>query len=196
VARRRGFLLPVRVLSKLFRRLILTRLLELHAAGELAFCGEIQVLRASSGTASAEEMGGLCKAALCWSRGRARLSGPLHPQGRHLEPPADLDESIRRFLLHVLPRGFHRIRHYGLFASATRKANIAHVRQLLAAPQPVMPDITEGEALAEPWRRCPCCGGHMIVVRPTARPAKATKTIRETLAVTRHGLFKRPPRRR
>ena len=45
-------------------------------------------------------------------------------------------EFIRRFLLHVLPKGFHRIRHYGLLASAGRKANIARARELLAAPQP------------------------------------------------------------
>ena len=45
-------------------------------------------------------------------------------------------EFIRRFLLHVLPKGFHRIRHYGLLASAARKANIARARQPLAAPAP------------------------------------------------------------
>jgi len=52
----------------------------------------------------------------------------------------DTDEFIRRFLLHVLPRGFHRIRHYGLLATATRKANIARARELLAVsplPDPV-----------------------------------------------------------
>jgi len=48
----------------------------------------------------------------------------------------DPGEFIRRFLLHVLPKGFHRIRHYGLLASAGRKANITHARELLAAPQP------------------------------------------------------------
>ena len=46
------------------------------------------------------------------------------------------DEFIRRFLLHILPKGFHRIRHYGLLASATRKANVARVRQLLAVVLP------------------------------------------------------------
>jgi hypothetical protein len=50
------------------------------------------------------------------------------------------DEFIRRFLLHVLPKGFHRIRHYGLLASATRKANVARVRQLLAVPPAAEPD--------------------------------------------------------
>ena len=49
------------------------------------------------------------------------------------------DEFIRRFLLHVLPKGFHRIRHYGLLASAGRKANIARARELLAAPAPPRP---------------------------------------------------------
>ncbi len=48
----------------------------------------------------------------------------------------DPGEFIRRFLFRVLPKGFHRIRHYGLLASADRKANIARARELLAAPQP------------------------------------------------------------
>ena len=51
-------------------------------------------------------------------------------------PLLDGGEFLRRFLLHVLPKGFHRIRHYGLLASAGRKANIARARELLAAPQP------------------------------------------------------------
>jgi Putative transposase len=53
------------------------------------------------------------------------------------------DEFIRRFRIHVLPKGFHRIRHYGLLASAARRANIARVRELLAAPEPLpLPDPT------------------------------------------------------
>jgi hypothetical protein len=50
------------------------------------------------------------------------------------------NEFIRRFLLHVLPSGFHRIRHYGLFASGTRAANIARIRSLLAPPSPSYSD--------------------------------------------------------
>ena len=47
-----------------------------------------------------------------------------------------IDEFIRRFLVHVLPKGFHRIRHYGLLANSTRKANIARAREMLGAPMP------------------------------------------------------------
>ena len=77
-------------------------------------------------------------------------------------------EFIRRFLLHVLPKGFHRIRHYGLFGSAARQANIARVRELLAALKPrTAPNVTtETTATAPTDRRppCPCCGGRMIIV--------------------------------
>ena len=51
------------------------------------------------------------------------------------------DEFIRRFLIHVLPHGFHRIRHYGLFASGTRADNIARARELLAVPKPRRPSL-------------------------------------------------------
>jgi hypothetical protein len=80
----------------------------------------------------------------------------------------DADEFIRRFLIHVLPDGFHRIRHYGLFANGGRAENIARARQLLNAPAPQNApsdaDSTgEGEpqALSHP---CPCCGGRMIII--------------------------------
>lgn len=73
------------------------------------------------------------------------------------------DEFIRRFLLHILPKGFHRIRHYGLLASACRKANLTKARELLAVPAP---SATE-EPTAPPDHRppCPCCGGRMIVIK-------------------------------
>ena len=88
-----------------------------------------------------------------------------------------VDEFIRRFLLHVLPKGFHRIRHYGLLASAGRKANVAKARDMLAVPAPSAPE----EPIAPPpdYRPpCPCCGGRMIVIeiisgaaQPRAPPA-------------------------
>ena len=78
------------------------------------------------------------------------------------------DEFIRRFLLHVLPKGFHRIRHYGLLANPTRKANIARARQLLSAPGPEVEGSATADAVATDltdWRPpCPCCGGRMIIV--------------------------------
>ena len=76
-------------------------------------------------------------------------------------------EFIRRFLLHVLPSGFHRIRHYGLLAGAMRADNIDRVRQLLAAAEAAPQPSREADDAAEdvsPVRRCPCCGGRMIVV--------------------------------
>ena len=89
----------------------------------------------------------------------------------------DAHEFMRRFLLHVRPHGFHRIRHYGLFASATRKGNIARVRELLAvvAPPPAAIVTEEPPDLLPP---CPCCGGRMRIIatferwmQPRAPPA-------------------------
>ena len=85
-------------------------------------------------------------------------------------------EFIRRFLLHVLPSGFHRIRHYGLFAGAVRAGNIERVRQALAAPerspQPSRDTDSQAEAVS-PARRCPCCGGRMIIVETFEGPRPA-----------------------
>src|SRR6516162_6856718 len=80
----------------------------------------------------------------------------------------DADEFVRRFLIHVLPDGFHRIRHYGLFANANRADNIARVRQLLSIPEPQtapsdVDSIGEGEPQASS-HPCPCCGGRMIII--------------------------------
>ena len=80
----------------------------------------------------------------------------------------DVAEFIRRFLMHLLPKGFHRIRHYGLFANANRAANIRRVRELLGQLPPA--DTPEGEATEDPDAQrqriqpCPCCGGPMIVI--------------------------------
>jgi len=95
------------------------------------------------------------------------------------------DEFIRRFLLHVLPRGFHRIRHYGLLASSSRKSSIARARELLAvAPLSDTEPVEEPVDLRPP---CPCCGGQMIVTMtferwcqpraPPPQPAAVTGSI-------------------
>ena len=83
------------------------------------------------------------------------------------------DEFIRRFLIHVLPGGFHRIRHYGLFASSKRVENITRARQLLNVPAPqteardaAAPDADEPQTLSHP---CPCCGGRMIIIETFER---------------------------
>ena len=93
------------------------------------------------------------------------------------------DEFIRRFLIHVLPRGFHRIRHYGLLAGSARKANLVLARELLDVAAPPDPrDADEPEDFRPP---CPCCGGRMIVIETFERrrqprgPPDATATNRE-----------------
>ena len=85
-------------------------------------------------------------------------------------------EFIRRFLLHVLPKGFHRIRHYGLLASATCKATIARAKELIAAPVAEMDPSTEHDnadmatgAGVDHRPPCPCCGGRMIIVESFGR---------------------------
>jgi hypothetical protein len=80
-------------------------------------------------------------------------------------------EFIRRFLIHVLPDGFHRIRHYGLFASAARAANLARARQLLNAPAPPTRDAeaTKSDEPATLAHPCPCCGGRMIIIETFER---------------------------
>ena len=80
----------------------------------------------------------------------------------------DADEFIRRFLIHVLPDGFHRIRHYGLFANANRSDNIALARRLLGVPHPAPwsaeSDRADGGHEDEERNICPCCGGRMVTV--------------------------------
>ena len=86
----------------------------------------------------------------------------------------DAAEFIRRFLLHVLPSGFHRIRHYGLFAGTARARNIERVCQALSAPNSQgKSSSAETHSDAEPpspARHCPCCGGRMIIVETFEGP--------------------------
>ena len=99
-------------------------------------------------------------------------------------------EFIRRFLMHVLPCGFHRIRHYGLLASGTKAETIARARELIAAATPTQtvqkqqaPDSTA--ATDKPSHPCPCCGGRMNIIEtfergstPRYRPTATPITIR------------------
>jgi hypothetical protein len=207
LACRPGFLLPVRVLSKLFRRLMLEKLATAHAAGELRFFGQharlvdadafaafLAPLQATRWFVYAKRPFAGPQAVLAYlarythrvAIANSRLIAAdadgvtfkwrdYRCEGRERYQTMTLDthEFIRRFLLHVLPKGFHRIRHYGLFASSARKANIARVRELLAAPEPpAAPDATTKAAATPPTDHrppCPCCGGHMIVVETFER---------------------------
>ena len=82
----------------------------------------------------------------------------------------DTHEFIRRFLMHVLPDGFHRIRHYGLLASAQRKVNIAKVRVLIGASAPEQEPLSEDvPALLTLQEPCPSCGGTMLIIETFRR---------------------------
>ena len=84
-------------------------------------------------------------------------------------------EFIRRFLSHVLPKGFHRIRHYGLLANGNRAETIAKARQLLAVPAPQKVPEPESNGADEPSihaRPCPCCGGRMLIIETFERGAE------------------------
>ena len=102
----------------------------------------------------------------------------------------DAAEFIRRFLLHVLPSGFHRIRHYGLFAGTCRARNIERVRQALAASEGA-PQRSRAKAGGKaedfaPARRCPCCGGRMIIVETFEGPSPARSPSPSRIGSTPH----------
>jgi hypothetical protein len=202
-----SFFVPVRVVSKLFRRLMLEKLAAAHAAGKLRFFGEhADLLEAGAFAAFLAPLRTTrwfvyCKKPFAGPQAvLAYLARYTHRvaiansrliaaddngvtfkwkdyrfEGRERYKTMTLapDEFIRRFLIHVLPKGFHRIRHYGLLASAARQANIARVRELLAASEPpTLPDpTTKATAPAPNDHRppCPCCGGRMIVVETFER---------------------------
>jgi len=201
ISSRPAFLLPVRVLGKLFRRLFLTRLIALHDAGRLAFFGNLAPLadrraflrhlspvRSKRWAVYAKPPFAGPEAVLAYlSRYTHRVAisnrrllafnetGVTFRYKDYRRNGADRqqvmtlgsDEFIRRFLLHVLPRGFHRIRHYGLLSASARKANLARARALLAVAPPPDNDVPEEPLDARP--PCPCCGGHMIVIETFER---------------------------
>jgi hypothetical protein len=218
VACRPGFFLPVRVLSRLFRRLFLEKLRAAQKAGHLAFSGGHAVLADAQAFAAylaplrraewvvyAKRPFGGPQAVLAYlSRYTHRVaiansrliacdrSGvtfrwkDYRAEGRDRQKVMTLatTEFIRRFLIHVLPSGFHRIRHYGLLASGTRADNIAKARRLLDLPaehHEASGDSRDAE-LSHP---CPCCGCRMVIIEtfqrgasPRYRPAAAIDVIR------------------
>jgi|TARA_B100001971_G_scaffold138990_1_gene128436 hypothetical protein len=204
---RPGFFLPVRVLSRLFRRLFLEKLAVAHHAGRLhffgdhahladaqAFAGDLSPLRKIEWVVYAKRPFAGPEAVLAYlSRYTHRVAiansrlivlddkgvtftwKVYRAEGRDRAKTMTLtsDKFIRRFLLHVLPRGFHRIRYYGLFANGGRAENLARARQLLAVPAPQGAADQEdnahddkAQALAHP---CPSCGGLMIIIETFER---------------------------
>jgi hypothetical protein len=213
IACKPGFFLPVRVLSRLFRRLFLEGLAALNQAGRLAFFGDLAPLadkrafdaalaplRRSAWVVFAKRPFAGPQAVLAYlarythrvAISNSRLVAldkagvtfkwkDYRVKGRERLRTMTLDaaEFIRRLLLHVLPSGFHRIRHYRLFAGTVRARNIERARQLLAAPEASTERSraeADGEAeTASPARQCPCCGGRMIIVETceAAHPARS-----------------------
>ena len=203
VSCRPGFFLPVRVLSRLFRRLFLEKLLTAHQAGRLSFFGDnVHLADALSFTAflaplrkaewvvySKRPFGGPEDVLAYLSRythrvaiANSRLIASdqhgvtfkwkdyrIEGHGRYKTMTLATDEFIRRFLIHVMPSGFHRIRHYGLFAKSVCIDNIARARELLAVAKPEAVSATA--AVDHNKQSCPCCGGRMIIIETFERGA-------------------------
>ncbi|MGH7732381.1 MAG: IS91 family transposase [Gemmatimonadales bacterium] len=205
IACRKGFFLPVRVLSRLFRRLFLEKLAAAHACGRLRFGGELARLsdpeafaahlaplrRAEWVVYAKPPFGGPAAVLAYLARYTHRVAianGRLLAMDDHAvrfrwkdyrtaDPATGAvkirtmalspEEFIRRFLLHVLPVGFHRIRHYGLLAKGPRAPDLGRLRALIAAQAggPVTPSAAEPEATEPPTSpACPCCGGRLRII--------------------------------
>jgi hypothetical protein len=209
VACRPNFFLSVRVLSRLFRRLLLDKLAAAHAAADLQFFGNhaqlanpkafaayLAPLRESEWVVYSKRPFGGPEEVLrylarythrvaisnrrlvaCDAKGVTfkwkdyRVEGPE----RYKLMTLATDEFIRRFLMHVLPAGFHRIRYYGLLASGKRTQNIARARELLTPPiiaVDAIKAITANDAEPQTAKHaCPCCGGRMIIIERFERGA-------------------------
>ena len=98
----------------------------------------------------------------------SRVLPRLEGAARYKTMTLPAHEFIRRFLMHVLPKSVHRIRHYGLFANGNRVANIARARELLAVPSGMTEPETDASSETDQLRMlptpCPCCGGRMIII--------------------------------
>jgi hypothetical protein len=214
VACRPGFFLPVRVLSRRFRRVFLAKLADAYHAGRLRFFGDHQALadtrrvhdwlkplgqiewvvyanRPVAGPAAV--LAYLSRYTHRVAIANSRLVG-LDARGvtfrwkdyrakkkdRYKTMTLAPGEFIRRFLLHVLPAGFHRIRHYGLLANTGRREQLAKARErLLCDAEPTRPERTEQDAVsgdadhpqvADPTPfLCPDCGAPMLIIDFLAR---------------------------
>jgi len=199
---RKGFFLPVRVLSKLFRRLFLEKLSVAHKAGKLHFHGRhahlsdtrafkayLRPVRRRKWFVYAKRPFAGPKAVLAYlSRYthrvaisnrrliKADVNGVmfkvknyrLEGTARYTTMTLGPHEFIRRFLIHVLPKGLHRIRHYGLFANGSRADNLARMRALLNVTGHNIEDGHGSEAQSQDAdvlaQACPCCGGTLRII--------------------------------
>jgi len=200
VSCRPGFFLPVRVLSRLFRRLFLQELRAAYDTGKLSFFGDLadlaapavfkrrvgEVRRLDWVVYAKPPFGGpeqvlaylgryTHRVAIANSRLVSMADGKIvfrwrdyRHGGKAKLMTLDVHEFIRRFLLHTLPDGFHRIRHYGFLANGHRAARLDLSRRLLANPQQdnIEPHVesTAAPAPLASAHRCPCCGGPMITL--------------------------------
>jgi hypothetical protein len=223
VSCRPSFFLPVRVLSRLFRRLFLEQLAAAHTGGKLQFFGNhaplsdakafaayLAPLRNTEWVVYSKRPFGGPKEVLrylarythrvaisnrrliaCDDKGVTfkwkdyRIEGPE----RYKVMTLATHEFIRRFLMHALPAGFHRIRYYGLLASCKRAENVTRARELLALPilpiEAIKAASTATDEPQTPRHPCPCCGGRMIIIEtferaraPRYRPTPQTVAIR------------------
>jgi len=203
VACRTGFFLPVRVLSRLFRRLFLDGLRAAFAAGELGFFGGLaalaepaaftrrlrQLRRVEWVVYAKPPFGGPAQALAYLGRythrvaiANSRLVSLANAEvtfrwkdyrhhGKAKVMTLAADEFIRLFLLHTLPDGFHRIRHYGFLANRQRADKLALCRRLLDAllQGPPAEQVQDAVSSHRP-NRCPTCGGAMVMLGVLARP--------------------------
>ena len=202
VACKPGFFLPVRVLSRLFRRRFLEELVAAHRGGRLQFFGEhaglhdpcafarwLAPLRQCEWVVYAKRPFAGPAAVLAYlsrythrvaisnsrllafdERGVTFRWKDYRATGktRYKAMTLAADEFMRRFLLHVLPSGFHRIRHYGLLANARRREHLAQARELLHVV-PAATDPPASVAIVAPTFVCPHCGAAMIIVETFVR---------------------------
>ena len=212
VACRPGFFLPVRVLSRLFRRLFLDELRAAFDAGQLGWFGDLADLaeparfarrlrdlrRAEWVVYAKPPFGGPEQVLAYLGRYTHRVAiansrlmtvteddvafrwKDYRHHGKSKVMALDADEFIRRFLLHTLPDGFHRIRHYGFLANGHRAAKLALCRQLLAARPIIEPaTLTEPKQATIAFDRCPCCGGAMVTFAILLRPPLRRASFRQ-----------------
>ena len=217
VSCRPGFFLPVRVLSRLFRRLFLEKLAAAHQAGRLSFFGDhtrlvdaqaftafLAPLRKTEWVVYSKRPFGGPEAVLAYlSRYTHRVAIAnsrlitcdergvtfkwkdyrIEGRDRYKQMTLTADEFIHRFLIHVLPKGLHRIRHYGLFAKGVCVDNVARARELLVPSKSQNEPTRAAAGSSKP--SCPCCGGRMIIIEvfergctPRHRPTAPTNRIR------------------